>query len=537
MQNKQKIKILFTCVGRRVELIQAFKFAAHNLNIDLCIYGTDLYMNAPALFFCDQKRKVCKISDNDYIPSLISICKNEKIDLLIPTIDTDLLLLAINKEKLEKSGARILLSDAKAIKKCRDKRVTEQFFLECGLLAPITVDSVQNYMEGYPCFVKPRDGSSSIDAYKVNSKEELENIVSRVNDYIVQPYIEGKEYTIDILCDLKGNPVFITPRERVEVRAGEVLKTRVVKDNEMEKESLKIIKAFHPVGPVTVQLIKEVKSGANYYIEINPRFGGGAPLSIKAGADSAKAILQMLLGEKLIYQPFAARENEEYSRFDQSINVKIDMETDRIVKDILEVENLVENVNVVIFDLDDTLYSEKEYVKSGYRKIGEYLIDIANVYERLMRYFKEDKFAIDELIKEEPSLEGRKNELLEIYREQTPNISLYPGVLEMLMRMKNKGIKLGIITDGRVYGQKQKIMALQLGDVFDEIIITDELAGKTDPKIFRKPNFISFEIMQQRFQVPFDQMVYIGDNIQKDFIAPSKLGMSTVYFKNQDGLY
>ena len=92
------MKILFTSVGRRVELMQAFRKAAEELNVDLKIIGADITDSAPALYFCDETQIVYRISHPDYIPQLLTICETKKVDCLIPTIDTDLLLLAENKE-------------------------------------------------------------------------------------------------------------------------------------------------------------------------------------------------------------------------------------------------------------------------------------------------------------------------------------------------------------------------------------------------------------------------------------------------------
>ena len=106
------------------------------------------------------------------------------------------------------------------------------------------------------------------------------------------------------------------------VRAGEVLKTQIVQDDQIITAMKKLVKDFKPCGPITVQLIRERESGEDYYIEINPRFGGGAPLSIKAGADSARALLLLLSGSALHYVDQAAENGAVYSRFDQSIRVR-----------------------------------------------------------------------------------------------------------------------------------------------------------------------------------------------------------------------
>lgn len=315
------MKILFTSVGRRVELMQAFRKAAEELKVDLKIYGADITESAPALFFCDETRIVCKIKEPEYIPQLLKICESEKIDCLIPTIDTDLLLLAENKMRFEEIGTKVLISAADKVKICRDKRYTADYFMSVGLKSPVPADRVENYTQGYPAFIKPKDGSSSIDAYKVNCEEDLKLYAQKIQDYIIQPFISGKEFTIDIFCDYEGNPVYITPRERMAVRAGEVLKTRICQDEQMIREMMMLVKDYKPCGQITVQLIRDELTGEDYYIEINPRFGGGAPLSMKAGADSAKAVIRMLNGEKLSYIAKAAKDQSVYSRFDQSICV------------------------------------------------------------------------------------------------------------------------------------------------------------------------------------------------------------------------
>ena len=114
-----------------------------------------------------------------------------------------------------------------------------------------------------------------------------------------------------------------------------------------------------------------------------------------------------------------------------------------------------------------------------------------------------------------------------------PEIELYDGVRNLILNLKKKGIKVGIITDGRPEGQHNKIIALGLDDLVDDIIITDELGGIQ----FRKPNDIAFRIMQNRWRVPFEQLVYVGDNPNKDFQAPRQLGMRWIYLFNKNGIY
>ena len=133
--------------------------------------------------FCDETKIICKIKEPEYIPQLLEVCETEKIDCLIPTIDTDLLLLAENKEKFETIGTKVLISAVDKVRLCRDKRYTADYFMSIGLKSPIPVDDVEKYNLGYPAFIKPKDGSSSIDAYKVNNEEDLKTYAKKIKDY------------------------------------------------------------------------------------------------------------------------------------------------------------------------------------------------------------------------------------------------------------------------------------------------------------------------------------------------------------------
>lgn len=503
------MNILFTGVGRRIELLQAFRNAALVLNKELKLYGADMAGTAPALAYCDYTRNVVAMKDPDYIQNLLDICVADHIDLLIPTIDTDLLVLAENKEKFEAIGTRVMISASDKIRICRDKNNTSQFFVDCGLHAPMPVNDWKEYKSGFPAFIKPKDGSSSINAFKVENEEELEVYAGQVEDYIVQPFVSGKEYTIDIFCDWNGNPISIIPRERLQVRAGEVLKTQICMDQTMITESKKLCSAFKPCGPMTVQLIRDA-AGVDWFIEINPRFGGGAPLSMKAGARSAEAILKMMDGEETEEHRIA--DGAIYSRFDQSVCIT-------------EGKGQIKGI---IFDLDDTLYSEKEYVRSGYKAVSDYLG--GGYEEKLWQFFEAGRPAIDVLLKE-LGRENEKAEVLKVYRSHKPDIHLYPGVTEMITELKEKGIKVGIITDGRPEGQQNKLEALGLE--VDDVIITDELGGTQ----FRKPCDIAFRIMMTRWRLNTADIVYVGDNPTKDFQAPQQLGMKSLWFKNSEGIY
>lgn len=198
------------------------------------------------------------------------------------------------------------------------------------------------------------------------------------------------------------------------------------------------------------------------------------------------------------------------------------------INSILDVENHIDNLDAVIFDLDDTLYSEKQYVRSGYKKIAE-LLALPQIEEEMWNVFLNGGKAIDEVLLMH-GLTNKKEEALHIYRHQKPDIHLYDGTAEMIIRIRRDN-KVGIITDGRPEGQRAKLDAL--GIEVDNVIITDELGGIE----YRKPNETAFRLMKKKFNVKYTRMVYIGDNKRKDFIAPDKLGMNSIWFHNLDGIY
>lgn len=512
---QKQIRILLTSVGRRVELVQAFLEAAAALNIKLKITGADMSDSAPALMYCHETLVVPRIREEAYIPTLLSYCRENRVNALIPTIDTDLLLLAKHRQDFAAVGTVVCVAAPEKVALCRDKRLTGDYFRSLGLEAPEAVDRIGQYTGGYPAFIKPLDGSSSIGANRADSYRELERYAAGLEGYVVQPFVKGEEYTVDICCGLDGKPIYITPRQRLAVRSGEVLKTKIAHDPVTEREMLALTADFAPVGGITVQLIRD-EQGVNHYIEINPRFGGGAPLSMRSGADSAKALLRCVMGETVEYQSGAAAQGAVYSRFDQCVCV----------------DHGDEPVEAVVFDLDDTLYDERDYVRSGYRVVASLLPEIPNAEQALWQAFEQGQPAIDAVLAANGLLE-RKEECLEAYRSHKPVLALGKEKKALLRQLRSRGIKTAILTDGRPEGQRAKIAALGLEELVDSVLVTDELGGAA----FRKPCDIGFRILQMRLNIPYGKMLYVGDNAQKDFDAPRQLGMQYLQLHALNGLY
>ncbi|QWB99448.1 ATP-grasp domain-containing protein [Mycoplasmatota bacterium] len=311
--------ILILSAGRRVELVTLFKNAAKDLNINSKVVAADCSNTAPALYFADKMVILPRIDDPAYVDAIIENSKKERINLIVPTIDTDLMLLSKNQNYIfEKSGAKVLISSEQVISICRDKIKTHYFLEEKRFNVPKLYDKDNENID-FPVFIKPVDGSSSINTFKVNNKEELNNYLKLIRKPMIQEYISGEEYTVDVFLDFNSNIISIVPRLRMQVRGGEISKGKIIKNRLVIDEVTKLMNTLKPIGHITVQLMlvaNDVK-----FIEINPRFGGGAPMSIQSGANSCRNLYKLLLNEKLTYNE-DYEENLVFLRYDKSICLK-----------------------------------------------------------------------------------------------------------------------------------------------------------------------------------------------------------------------
>ena len=316
------LSILFTCIGRRVSLLNSFRRAARQLKIDLSLLGTDTTELSSALQLCDKGFPVKPITHANYIRQLLSIVRTNNVKLLIPTVDLDLKLLAKNKPKFAAAGCCVLVSTPDVIDICQDKRKTCRFLLKNGFDTPITM-SVRSALSkkklNWPCFLKPWDGYASRGNAVVNNREELLFFAKRVPNCIVQEFIRGTEHTCDVYVDFGMKVRCVVPRKRIEVRAGEVSKGQVVKHFRIMSEAARLVETLGAgPGVITLQLFL-TSDGRIKFVEINPRFGGGVPLSIKAGANFPKWILQGSLGEKTNIRFNGFKDNLIMLRYDGEV--------------------------------------------------------------------------------------------------------------------------------------------------------------------------------------------------------------------------
>lgn len=197
-------------------------------------------------------------------------------------------------------------------------------------------------------------------------------------------------------------------------------------------------------------------------------------------------------------------------------------------------------MKAVIFDLDDTLYPEIEYVFSGYREVAKvlserYIDSKDNLYDRMVKLFREDSKMVFNRLLDAYGLKYEKAdvmELIDIYRNHLPDIHYHEDAMPAIRLIREKGIKTGILTDGYAVTQRQKLKALKADEIFDVIVVTDELGREA-----WKPSKMGFEKAAMELGCELEDIIYVGDNPNKDFYVSRTAGVRTARITRENGVY
>lgn len=312
--------ILITSAGQRVSLVKDFQETLKRFFPDGKVYTTDMNPRlAPAAYISDGCFEVPRCTSEDYIGSLLQICLGNNIGLVVPTIDTELAILASNKSIFLKQGIVVSVSDYDFIMMCRDKRNTGEFFEKHGIRVPKPIDK---YHPTFPLFAKPYDGSLSTNLHYIKNSDELTEEILNDPKLLFMEYIDKevyKEYTIDMYYGRDHKVKCIVPRERIKIRAGEINKglTEKVPLTHYLYDRLETIEGC--IGCICIQVFLNKENNDVVGIEINPRFGGGYPQTYAAGANFPEFLIrEYFLGDKLEYYA-GWKDHQLMLRFDDAI--------------------------------------------------------------------------------------------------------------------------------------------------------------------------------------------------------------------------
>jgi carbamoyl-phosphate synthase large subunit len=291
------MNVLITAASRRVPLVQAFQSVLRTERRGRVVV-TDVDPTSPAVHVGHRAYRVPLSTDPGYIDALLEICVAEGIRLIVPTVDDELETVARARPRFAGVGTLVACSAAETATLCNDK------FRTCRHLAAHGVDAAATWLpDALPddlpelLFIKPRIGRGGVGAHVIRNRRERDFFLEYVANPVVQEFLETPEYTIDLLCDWNGRPLSIVPRERKVIRSGVSDRGRTVRSAALEALAVRVAAVIPFQGPVNIQC--RMRGDVPVVFEINPRFSGGIPLTLAAGANFPSMLVRMALGESV----------------------------------------------------------------------------------------------------------------------------------------------------------------------------------------------------------------------------------------------
>jgi len=312
--------VLISSCGRRGVLVRLFRSSLTKIGLTGGVYGADASPLSAALQMCDRGFLVPRCTEAAFVPATVDLCRRESITLVVPTIDTELAAYSSARGLFAAAGTTVAVSAIETIRIGGDKVETHRWLSEMGFptVRQWTAGGIPNSAT-FPLVAKPRFGSASAGVSTLGTREELARI-RESEEMIFQERAPGREYTVDVFVDRHGRCRCAVPRQRLEVRAGEVSKARTARHEGLQALATKIAEALPGAyGVMNIQVFVDPESQSMNVIEINPRFGGGFPLTSQAGADYPTWLIQDVLGEHSDANPDSWEDGLIMLRFDDSV--------------------------------------------------------------------------------------------------------------------------------------------------------------------------------------------------------------------------
>lgn len=261
------------------------------------IIGTDINLASeiPGTIFCDTVYQVPMFSDARYIERVIAICKREQVKFLIPIVDQEVEMIAQNSDQFQQAGVTVIGSPHHVVASCNDKYLTWKTLHDKGIETPRVYLPAETDLPEFPLFIKPRRGVSSRDCYVVSMREDLDFFLKRVDEPVIQQYLEGKQLVIDIVNDSTGRNIAAVPRHEIMAKSGLGVKAVTVKDDEAVAYAVRIAEAIGITGLCNIEVFR---NGSNInLIEVNPRLSAGSILSTAAGVNIPDIAIKSFAGQ------------------------------------------------------------------------------------------------------------------------------------------------------------------------------------------------------------------------------------------------
>lgn len=292
------MNVLITSASRKVTLVEAFQSALEREGGG-DVVAVDASRESAALYKADNYEIAPYGLDDAFFDFILGLGRENDISLLVPTRDEELLFFAARRNELEEAGMTAMVSSQRTVEICQDKYRFLEHCTENGFLVPeIYMGAKLEAVDTFPVFVRKRFGKGGAGAHQVKTRRELESVLDQVDEPVVQEHVDAPEYTVDLFATFEGDVVSVVPRERIRVFGGESFVGRTVRDEQIISEAVRLSESLNLVGHNTIQCFHR-DNGEVHFIEVNPRYGGGASLGFAAGAFTPQYLVR-LLQDKLV---------------------------------------------------------------------------------------------------------------------------------------------------------------------------------------------------------------------------------------------
>jgi carbamoyl-phosphate synthase large subunit len=279
------LAVLLTCAGKRYDIVAAFNEHAFTV-------VTDPNPLAPAQYAAGARRVVPAVDDPGYVPAIRELVDDFGVRAVVPLTDLDI-------EVLARSDLPAFVPDPEVARRTYDKYECHLLLEEHDLPSPPTYLQEEVPESAYPVMVKPRQGSGARSIAKARDRREMEFFCEYIDEPVmVQRFMDGPEYSIDLLCDLEGRCLNAIPRTMLESRGGESIKGMTIDDGELIELGRRVAEALPVRGPATVQVFRDPAIGLGI-TDVNTRFGGAFPAPMYGGGRYPELICRMAAGERV----------------------------------------------------------------------------------------------------------------------------------------------------------------------------------------------------------------------------------------------
>ena len=526
----ETVTVLVSSVGRRSQLIESFRQALSELGVRGRVLGVDAATEmAPAAYLVDRCFAVGRCCDPGFIDDVLKIAIEEDVCLIVPTIDTELLVYAANRQRFLEHGITVAVSAPETVRIACDKVETHRWLVENGFPTPRqgNPDEVLRspVQWTFPLILKPRLGSASTGVLVVESLVALRELTEGRQGMIVQEIARGNEYTVNMFVQ-DGRCVCAVPHRRLETRGGEVSKGITVRDERLMKLVNHDCGAACPGHAarstfnalwMPMELSRLLKSMQGLVVDSRSPIAPGQSFRCGFLNRCWRCPVQRRMNGRMGFDASLRRRSFRFwSAFFAWVRRASSW---YLIWTILSTWNAI--MSVAGFAQSEN-GAPNTWVWKAFRSRLKHCSTKGDAVTFLTLRLTVWALGV---------MPERSQRWCGYIANMRRNIKLLPDAVECLARLQGR-VYLGLLTDGNSISQWAKIDALGLRGRFDATVVTGDWGAD-----FFKPHVKGYQYLESRSEQCRGRFVYVADNPSKDFFAPRTLGWDAIRVRRPGGLH